>query len=253
MSNEHHLPSFPPPACSYQPQQLYQPYQSAPTSGGQPLYYSPPVPTRQRIPLKRACSCLAFFLAAMCLLLTLGVAFFTFAFHTNQSVVNELVPTPRPTLPPLRVYNLMGKPTMDAQFIDRVLEYYGSPASGKGQTLYDDGIKYGIDPAYALAFFLEESSFGTKGVATVTHSLGNIRAVSGDPQYKGYRSYTTWEEGFEDWYQLIAQKYVAQWHLSTVDQIVPVYAPSVDHNDVQQYIRTIKIAIERWRNGYVDV
>lgn len=254
MSNEHHLPSFPPPACSSQPQQLYQPYQpyqSAPAAGRQPLYYASPVPTSQRFPWKRACGCLAFCLAVMCLLLTLGVAFF--AFHTNQSVANELVPTPRPTLPPLRVYNLVGKPTMDAQFINSVLEYYGSPASGKGQALYDDGIKYGIDPAYALAFFLEESNFGTKGVATVTHSLGNIRAVSGEPQYKGYRSYKTWEEGFEDWYRLIAQKYVAQWHLSTVDQIVPVYAPSEDHNDVQQYIQTIKIAIERWRNGYVDV
>jgi hypothetical protein len=38
-----------------------------------------------------------------------------------------------------------------------------------------------------------------------------------------------------------------------VDQIVPVYAPSDDHNNERQYIRTIKIAIERWRNGYVDI
>jgi len=142
---------------------------------------------------------------------------------------------------------------MDAQFINSVLENYNSPASGKGQRLYDDGVKYGVDPAYALAFFLEESNFGTKGVAAVTHALGNIRAGSGEPQYHGYRSYKTWEEGFEDWYRLIAQKYHAQWGLSTVDKIVPVYAPSEDNNNEQQYIRTIKIAIERWRNGYVEV
>jgi len=142
---------------------------------------------------------------------------------------------------------------MNAQFINSVLEYYGSPASGKGQALYDGGVKYGVDPAYALAFFLEESNFGTKGVATVTHALGNIRAAEGEPQHSGYRSYTTWEEGFDDWYQLIAQKYITQWHLSTVDKIVPVYAPATDQNDEQQYIRTIKIAIERWRNGNVDI
>ena len=63
----------------------------------------------------------------------------------------------------------------------------------------------------------------------------------------------TWEEGFADWYKLIAEKYVGEWHLVTVEQIIPVYAPSSDSNNEGQYIRTIKIAIERWRNGYVDV
>jgi len=142
---------------------------------------------------------------------------------------------------------------MDAQFINSVLNFYHSPASGKGQALYDDGVQYGIDPAYALAFFLEESTFGTKGVATVTHALGNIRADTGEPQYNGYRSYDTWEAGFADWYQLIAEKYVGVWHLSTVYQIVPVYAPSEDNNNEVLYIHTIKRAIERWRNGYIMV
>jgi len=142
---------------------------------------------------------------------------------------------------------------MDAQFINKVLNFYHSPASGSGQALYDDGVQYGINPAYALAFFLEESTFGTKGVATVTHALGNIRANPDDPQYNGYRLYDTWEEGFTDWYQLIAEKYVGKWHLSTVDQIVPVYAPSADSNNEAQYIHTLKSAIERWRNGYIVV
>ena len=124
---------------------------------------------------------------------------------------------------------------------------------GKGQTLYNDGVKYGINPAYAMAFFLEESNFGTKGVATVTHALGNIRANAGEPQYKGYRQYKTWEAGFDDWYKLISEKYVGEWHLSTIEQIIPIYAPSYDNNDESQYITTLKIAIERWRNGYVDV
>jgi flagellum-specific peptidoglycan hydrolase FlgJ len=147
----------------------------------------------------------------------------------------------------------VGKPTVDVQFINSVLDYYGSPASGKGQTLYDDGVRYGINPAYALAFFLEESSFGTKGVAIVTHALGNIRAKAGEPNYQGYRAYKSWEEGFTDWYRLMAQKYVGTWHLSTVDQIIPVYAPSADHNDEEQYIHAVKFAIERWRNGYVEI
>src|SRR5947208_2239565 len=109
---------------------------------------------------------------------------------------------------PTTGYVVVRKPSIDAAFIDRVLAYYGSPAQNKGQELYDYGIKYGIDPAYALAFFMRESSFGRQGVATVTHSLGNIRARGNHPSYQGYRSYQSWEEGFADWYDLIANTYV---------------------------------------------
>ena len=152
-----------------------------------------------------------------------------------------------------RYYTVLGKPSISAQFINRVLAWYDSPAAGKGQALYDDGLKYGIDPVYALAFFMHESRFGTTGVATVTHSLGNIRATAGYAQYQGYRIYRTWEEGFEDWYRLIAKLYVAQWGLSTVDQIVPVYAPGSDNNDVAVYIAAVKQAVDTWRSGLVEV
>jgi hypothetical protein len=113
-------------------------------------------------------------------------------------------------------------------------------------------VKYGIDPVYALAFFMQESTFGTQGVATVTHSLGNIRANSGDPQYHGYRMYSTWEAGFVDWYKLMAHQYIAQWQLTTVDQIVPIYAPGSDNNDVTTYISNIKNAVDVWHSGAVE-
>lgn len=150
-------------------------------------------------------------------------------------------------------YEVEGAPTVDANFINQVLEVYGSPAQGKGQALYDLGVKYGIDPVYALAFFMHESSFGTTGVARVTLSLGNIRATPGYESYDGYRKYKSWEAGFEDWYKLIKVQYIEQWNLSTVDQIVPVYAPSSDHNDVDAYIQTVKQAVDTWRNGDVQV
>src|SRR5579859_6395386 len=62
-------------------------------------------------------------------------------------------------------YSVVGPPTVSAAFINRVLAAYHSPAAGKGQALYDLGVKYGIDPAFALAFFMHESSFGTSGEA----------------------------------------------------------------------------------------
>lgn len=153
----------------------------------------------------------------------------------------------------LSTYTLPVKPSVSADFINQVLDYYHSPAAGKGQALYDDGVKYGIDPVYALAFFMQESSFGTQGVATVTYSLGNIRANAGDPQYHGYRMYSTWEAGFEDWYQLMAHQYIGQWKLTTVDQIVPIYAPGSDNNDVTTYIANVKNAVDVWHSGSVGV
>lgn len=150
-------------------------------------------------------------------------------------------------------YEVVGVPTIDADFINQVLAAYDSPARGKGQALYDLGEQYGIDPVYALAFFMHESRFGTTGVAQVTRSLGNIRATPGYQSYDGYRKYKSWEEGFEDWYKLIKTQYVEQWKLSTVDQIIPVYAPSSDNNDVEAYIQAIKQAVDDWRSGQVQV
>jgi hypothetical protein len=168
-------------------------------------------------------------------------------------LIKFCINTYNPFAPSSQSYHVVGKPSISAPFINQVLDRYHSPARGKGQALYDLGVYYGIDPAYALAFFMQESEFGTKGVATITHSLGNIRAIPGHPQYDGYRYYSTWEEGFEDWYQLIANQYVNQWGLSTVDQIIPTYAPNADHNDEAAYIRTVKLAVDRWRSGSIEV
>ncbi len=152
-----------------------------------------------------------------------------------------------------QTYEVTGQPSLSADFINQVLDHYQSPAAGKGKALYDYGVKYGIDPAYALAFFMHESSFGKTGVAKVTRSLGNIRASAGYQQLDGYRKYRTWEDGFVDWYKLISDQYVRQWKLTTVDQIIPVYAPSSDNNDVAAYIQSVKTAVDTWRSGTVEV
>src|SRR5205807_3266610 len=80
-----------------------------------------------------------------------------------------------------RAFEMMGPPTISAALITRVLEASHSPAMGKGQALYDLGVKYGIDPVYALAFFWHESHFGTTGEARITRSLGNERCVADRP------------------------------------------------------------------------
>jgi hypothetical protein len=127
--------------------------------------------------------------------------------------------------------SVVGPPTINADFIDKVFSTYGSPAAGTEQALYDDGVESGIDPVFALAFFLHEDSFGKTGIGAVNHSLGNIRCSAGYACKSGFRSYATWEEGYRDWYQLILLGYV-QGQITipivghacrTVEQIVPVY------------------------------
>lgn len=155
-------------------------------------------------------------------------------------------------------YAVLGPPSLSVAFMNSVLAYYNSPAAGKGQALYDDGVKYGIDPAYALAFFMHESSFGTAGVARVTLSLSNMRCVPAypcfeDPVNGGYAQFSSWEQGFEAWFKLIRNLYVAQWGLVTLDQIIPTYAPSGDHNDVAAYVAALKHTVDTWRAGIIQL
>lgn len=150
-------------------------------------------------------------------------------------------------------YSVLGKPTITADFINRVLASYGSPAAGLGQQMYDLGVKYGIDPVYALAFFMHESSFGTTGEARVTFSLGNLRCITTRPcidqNRGGYAQMLNWTDGFEQWYKLIRNLYVAQWGRVTVDQIIPKYAPNSDGNNEAEYIAALKHTVDAWRAG----
>lgn len=154
------------------------------------------------------------------------------------------------------IFGLDQAPSVDPGFIDSVLAYYNSPARGMGQTIYDDGVRYGIDPAFALAFFGHESTYGLYGVAPVTHSLGNIRCSAGyaceQTQGNGsFRKYNSWAEGIEDWYRLMRETYLDQGQLYTVAQIIPVYAPQADHNNERLYIQFIQDNVLAWRNGQI--
>jgi hypothetical protein len=140
-------------------------------------------------------------------------------------------------------------PSIDVATIQRVLRQAGSPAVDEAQAFYDLGERYGLDPAICLAFFIVESGAGTKGMATETRSVGNIRATPGYINHKGYRKYSTWREGVEDWYRLIGRLYVGEWGLLTVETIVPVYAPSGDGNDPAAYITTVRRLVSDWRAG----
>jgi hypothetical protein len=144
-------------------------------------------------------------------------------------------------------HSVLGAPSISAKFIDNVLCQASSPACGTGQALYDDGVQSGINPAYALAFFRHESSFGKYGVASTNKGIGNIRCTPGYSCLYGFRKYATWQSGYKDWYVLIAW-YASDLHKSTVETIIPTYAPSVE-NDVTAYINSVESSVDAWQRG----
>lgn len=159
-----------------------------------------------------------------------------------------------PDLPtPDGQHSVLGPPSISAQQIDRILAEWGSPAAGTGATWVELGVRYGIDPAYALAFFIHESGAGTapgwagrKPDGSTTHNIGNIICAGYRTCYGRFRDYASWEEGIEDWYRLIAVEYV-QWRgVHTVEEIVPIYAPAVENN-VPAYAGTVNRLVAEWR------
>ena len=149
-------------------------------------------------------------------------------------------------------HQVTGPPTVTASFINHILTLAHSPAQGIGNVMYQQGVKYGIDPVYALAFFHHESSFGLAGMARSTHSIGNIRCTQGytcDPT-GGYRSYPSYAVAVDDWYSLLASVYIPR-GLNTVEKIIPVYAPMRDHNNEAAYIASVNADVALWREGKV--
>jgi hypothetical protein len=141
--------------------------------------------------------------------------------------------------PPSADHHLDRPPSLSAAQINAILAEYHSPAGGLGPVLYDLGLQYGIDPAFAVAFFVVESAAGTRGVARTTHSLGNIRCTPGYACAGGYRAYPTWAAGARDWYALMRTLYIDTWHLRTPAAILPRYAPPGDGNDPAAYAASV--------------
>lgn len=161
-------------------------------------------------------------------------------------------PPPRPV--PTGEQSVLGKPTISAQRIDEILRLHQSPAQGTGQVWVDAGIEYGIDPVYALSFFMHESGLGTnpmwagiKGDGTTTHNVGNIICAGYATCFGRFRDYPDWETGIRDWYRLIAVEYVDGRGAYTVDAIIPIYAPESE-NDVPGYVASVKEYATLWQS-----
>lgn len=149
-------------------------------------------------------------------------------------------------------YTLRSRPSISAAEIDDILTSYKSPAQGTGQVWYNLGIEYRIDPAFALAFFIHESTAGAnpqwaghKPDGSTTHNIGNLACGDFHTCYGRWRDYDSWEEGIRDWYRVMNEVYV-QHGYDTVHKVIPSYAPS-NENNVRRFIQNITWLVDKWR------
>jgi hypothetical protein len=154
---------------------------------------------------------------------------------------------------PAGQHSVLGSPTISIEDVEAVLRKYNSPAAGTGRAWVALGQQYGIDPAYALAFFIHESTAGTnpgwaglKPGGGSTHNVGNIICAGYPTCYGRFRDYASWDEGIEDWYKLIAREYIEGRGAQTVEQIVPIYAPAFENN-VDAYVNAVVSMVDGWR------
>ena len=151
---------------------------------------------------------------------------------------------------PAGEHSVVGAPSITADDVDAVSGAVRLAGPGTGKIWIELGKKYGIDPAYALAFFIHELSAGTnprwdgmKPDGSTTYNIGNI-SCAGYPRCLGrWRDYGSWDEGIEDWYRVIHDEYVQGRGIQTVEQIMPIYAPSFE-NDVDTYVQTVVTLID---------
>ncbi len=161
--------------------------------------------------------------------------------------------------PPEEWTDVRGKPSLSAEKVDAILALYRSPAIGSGPSWVTHSERYGIDNAVALAFFIHESSAGTdpnwsgiKPDGSTTRNVGNIVCAGYHRCFGRWRDYETWDAGIEDWYRLIAFNYIQERGVTTVEEIIPIYAPAFE-NDVALYIATVLRRIGRFRDVPIEL
>jgi hypothetical protein len=158
-----------------------------------------------------------------------------------------------PQQPDSNSYSVVGSPSLSSTFINHILATANSPANGLGDSFYSNSVKYGIDDAFALAFFKHESTFGIYGEATTSDSIGNIRCLGADYADLGtwcqdnFAHFPNWTDGIEAWYRLIKNLYIGQWGCTTVALIIHHYAPAADHNNESAYTSSVESDVSTWR------
>lgn len=151
--------------------------------------------------------------------------------------------------------------------IDKILAYYGSPAQGEGQAIYDLGQQYGLDDAYFVADYMKESSLGKSTLASAPYynptgmecSDLSQGCTGADGNGRNWGTWNSYQGGYEAWFKQISERYVTGaidggYRLTTIWLIAcgPNGTGMYDGGSgCNQYAADIEGMIDRWRAGGV--
>jgi hypothetical protein len=139
-------------------------------------------------------------------------------------------------------------PSISPATVERIVA--GTPLAPYAATIYQVGQQRQIDPAFALAIWTFESSLDTAGASVGNNNPGNLICAAAQPPVTGcagrWAVYPDLAAAVTDWYRYIDVRYV-QRGLTTVETILPVYAPEFE-NDTQGYIARVNRLIQQWQS-----
>jgi hypothetical protein len=175
----------------------------------------------------------------------LGPGFLTF----GGQLFGVVPAPPSPTLAPSAIpYDVIYRsPSITFLEVETVLSKVGSPMLPYAGDVYSYGIKYHIDPAYALAFWMKESREASDGsVAAVDHNPGYTEGLASDTRCGRWACWPTWPAGIEGWYHYMRVFFIDRRGLIRVEDILPIYAPSSENN-TSGYISYVLQMVLTWR------
>jgi hypothetical protein len=86
-----------------------------------------------------------------------------------------------------------------------ILEMAQSPLAPDANEAYKILVSYGIDPAWALAYWNSLNDYGKRGNASLTRNVGHVPSTCGDGHgysyYAGLVAYYKWIDGVLEWAQ----------------------------------------------------
>lgn len=169
-------------------------------------------------------------------------------FSFSSQLLGFVPAPPTATLVPTEVPSddIARSPTITIAEIDRVLESVNSPMIPYSANIYVSGEQYGIDPVFALAFWMKESREASDGsVAAPDHNPGYTEGLGNDPRCGRWACWPTWPDGIAGWFHYMRVFFVDR-GITTVEDILPIYAPSTENN-TSGYILFVIQHVATWR------
>lgn len=145
------------------------------------------------------------------------------------------------------MYTLIAAPRISKETFHQILSDNNSPVAEVADECYDICVHFQIDPAVALAFFQQDSDFGTRGAMIEGRSTldnknwGNRFGDGGG--VGGMQQFDTWQDGLEYWCKYYYDEHAWDGRL-TVENVVPRYT----NGNAVQYTAAVNAAIAGWQD-----